>query len=73
MTKVKSLDNSKIMAELHSGDTYQTVEGPVKFDSTGQNIDGVSFLFQWQKGVYTDVFPSSSATAAPEFPKPNWP
>jgi branched-chain amino acid transport system substrate-binding protein len=73
VTKVNSLDNSKIMAELHSGDTFQTVEGPVKFDSTGQNIDGVSFLFQWQKGVYTDVYPASSATAAPEFPKPNWP
>jgi branched-chain amino acid transport system substrate-binding protein len=73
VTKVNGLDNKKIIAELHSGDTFQTVEGPVKFDSTGQNINGVSFLFQWQKGVYTDVYPPVSATAAPEFPKPNWP
>jgi branched-chain amino acid transport system substrate-binding protein len=73
VTKVNGLDNKKIIAELHSGDTFQTVEGPVKFDSTGKNINGVSFLFQWQKGVYTDVYPPTSATAAPEFPKPNWP
>ncbi len=73
VTKVHSLDNSAIITELHSGDTFQTVEGPVKFDALGENIDGVSFLFQWQKAALVDVYPSNTATSPPEFPKPNWP
>ncbi len=30
-----SLDNAKIIAYLHSGATLNSVQGPVKFDSTG--------------------------------------
>ena len=71
--KVQSLDNAKIIAELHSGDTFNTVPGPVKFDDTGQNIVIKPFLFQWQNGKYIPVYPTSAAVAPPEFPKPNWP
>jgi branched-chain amino acid transport system substrate-binding protein len=71
--KIHSIDNAKIIAELHSGDTYQTVQGAVKFDSTGQNTAGVVYVFQWQKGQVVVVYPSAQAVAAPEFPKPNWP
>ncbi len=71
--KVGSLDNSKIIAELHSGDTFYTVQGTVKFDSTGQNTAGIVYVFQWQQGQVKIVYPSAQAVATPEYPKPNWP
>ncbi len=72
-TKVNSIDNTKIISELHSGDTFQTVQGPVKFNDQGQNILATGYLFQWQKGALVSVYPASQATNPPEFPKPNWP
>ncbi|HEX7736326.1 MAG TPA: amino acid ABC transporter substrate-binding protein [Ktedonobacteraceae bacterium] len=71
--KIKSIDNKKIIDELHAGHTYQTVQGAVKFDSTGQNTAGIVYVFQWQKGAVTVVYPSASAAATPEYPKPAWP
>lgn len=71
--KVGSLDNAKIISELHSGDTFHTVQGDVKFDSTGQNTTGLVYVFQWQQGSVKVVYPSAQAVAAPEYPKPNWP
>jgi branched-chain amino acid transport system substrate-binding protein len=74
VTKNSSLDNAKLIAELHSGDTFQSVQGDVKFDSTGQNIAALAYLFQWQKGALVPVYPANAQGAvAPEFPKPNWP
>jgi branched-chain amino acid transport system substrate-binding protein len=73
VTKINSINNAKLIAELHSGDTFNTVQGPVKFDSTGQNILGTGYLFQWQKGNLISVYPASQAQATPEYPKPNWP
>ena len=72
-TKVNSIDNAKLIAELHSSDTYQTVQGPVKFDDTGQNVAATAYLFQWQKGSLIPVYPSNVASAEPTYPKPNWP
>ncbi len=71
--KIQSLDNAKIIAELHSGDTFTCIQGPVKFDDVGENIAAKAFLFQWQQGKYIPVYPASAAAAAAEFPKPNWP
>jgi branched-chain amino acid transport system substrate-binding protein len=71
--KIHSIDNSKLIAELHSGDTFQTIQGAVKFDSTGQNTTGIVYVFQWQKGQVSVVYPTASAAATPEYPKPNWP
>jgi branched-chain amino acid transport system substrate-binding protein len=71
--KLKSLDNAKIIAELHSGTTFDSIQGPVKFDDVGQNIVIKAFLFQWQKGKYIPVYPATAAAAPPVFPKPNWP
>lgn len=71
--KIKSIDNAKLITELHSGDTFQTVQGPVKFDSTGQNVLATGYLFQWQKGTLTSVYPAAQASAPPAYPKPNWP
>ena len=70
--KIHSLDNAKIIAELHSGNTYTSVQGPVKFDDVGENISAVAFLFQWQGGKYIPVYPASAAVAQPEFPKQPW-
>jgi branched-chain amino acid transport system substrate-binding protein len=73
IAKIGSLDNAKLIQELHS-DTFQSVQGPVKFDSTGQNTAAVAYLFQWQSGNLIPVYPASVAgTATPTFPKPNWP
>jgi branched-chain amino acid transport system substrate-binding protein len=71
--KINSIDNAKLIAELHSSDTYQTVQGPVKFDDTGQNVAATAYLFQWQKGSLVPVYPANVASAQPVYPKPNWP
>ena len=73
VTKVGSLDNKKLIAELHSGTTYTTVQGPVKFDNTGQNTAATAYLFQWQNGSLVPVYPTNVASAQPEYPRPNWP
>ena len=72
-TNINSIDNAKLITQLHSGKTYQSVQGPVKFNEQGENILGTGYLFQWQKGSLVSVYPASQATASPEFPKPNWP
>jgi branched-chain amino acid transport system substrate-binding protein len=73
VAKISSLDNQKLITELHSGSTYQTVQGPVKFDDTGQNVAATAYLFQWQNGSLIPVYPTNVAKTTPEFPKPNWP
>ena len=71
-TKINSIDNQKLMQELRS-DTFNTLQGPVKFAADGENSVAVPFLFQWQKGNVIPVYPSSAAQANPEYPKPQWP
>jgi branched-chain amino acid transport system substrate-binding protein len=73
VTKTGTLDNTKLIAQLHSGATYMTVQGPVKFDSTGQNTAATAYLFQWQGGNLIPVFPANVAQAKVEYPRPNWP
>jgi branched-chain amino acid transport system substrate-binding protein len=69
----QSLDNSKIIAYLHSGVTLQSVQGPVKFDTLGENGAAAAFAFQWQKGNLVQVLPvGATGSKAPEYPKPNW-
>ncbi len=72
--KINSIDNAKILAELHAGDTFQTVQGAVKFDPTGQNTAATAYLFQWQSGNLVPVYPQDATNAVPlTFPKPQWP
>ncbi len=73
VTKIGTVDNTKLIAQLHSGATYMTVQGPVKFDSTGQNTAATAYLFQWQGGNLIPVFPANVAQAKVEYPRPNWP
>ena len=70
--KIGSLDNAKILDELHSGATYDSVQGPVKFDDIGENIAKPQYLLQWQNGKFVPIYPAVTG-GAPEYPKPNWP
>jgi branched-chain amino acid transport system substrate-binding protein len=68
-----SLDNAKIIAYLHSGATLQSVQGPVKFNSAGENTALPAITFQWQNGVVSPVIPvGSPGTKKPIYPKPGW-
>jgi branched-chain amino acid transport system substrate-binding protein len=72
VSKIHSIDNTKLIDELHS-DTFQTVQGPAKFNSQGENVSSETAIFQWQKGAVVPVLPQDQAISTPEFPKPNWP
>jgi branched-chain amino acid transport system substrate-binding protein len=68
-----SLDNAKVISYLHSGVTLNSVQGPVKFDSLGENGAAAAFAFQWQKGNLVQVLPVGASGSKPvEYPKPNW-
>lgn len=79
VTKDGGLDQTKLVAELHKG-TFQTVQGPVAFDSTGQNVKAFAYIFQWQNGALVPFQPNAAqalvpvlpATAPIIFPKPAW-
>jgi branched-chain amino acid transport system substrate-binding protein len=71
LEQTNSLDNQKLMDVLRTG-TFQSLQGPVAFDSTGQNKLSVAYLFQWQNGSLIPVFPSAQAAANVLYPKPNW-
>ena len=65
--------NSKIISYLHSGVTVQSVQGPVKFNSLGENLSATAFIFQWQNGNFVQVLPASDPGSVKiEYPKPHW-
>ena len=71
-TKANSIDNQKLIAALHTG-TYQTVQGPMAFDSVGKPQGGVGvFVEQWLNGSAVFVYPTTVAASQPEYPKRNW-
>jgi branched-chain amino acid transport system substrate-binding protein len=66
-------NNAKIVTYLHSGVTLTSVQGPVKFDSLGENNLATAFTFQWQGANYVQVNPVSSKASKPVLlPKPAW-
>jgi ABC-type branched-subunit amino acid transport system substrate-binding protein len=68
-------DNSKIISYLHdSGTTLNTVQGPVKFDSLGQNALAAAFVFQWQKkGTdFVQVLPAAAQASVTIIKKAPW-
>jgi branched-chain amino acid transport system substrate-binding protein len=70
---IHSLDNKKLIAYLHSGKTFSSVQGPVRFDSLGENIAAKAFTFQWQHGRFVQVLPSGNKNSKkPEYPKAVW-
>ena len=75
VTGTKGTDNAKIITYLHSGVTLSTVQGPVRFDNSGQNSSAAAFTFQWQQQgtAYKQVLPvSAGGSVAIINPKPNW-
>jgi branched-chain amino acid transport system substrate-binding protein len=69
-----SLSNSKLEAYLHSGVTFQSAQGPVKFASDGENIGATPYVFQWQKGQLVSVLPLGLPEVKDkiEVNRPNW-
>jgi branched-chain amino acid transport system substrate-binding protein len=72
VNKIHSIDKTKLMQELHA-DSFDTLQGPVKFASDGENSTATAFLFQWQAGNLIPVYPQNFAQANPEYPKAQWP
>jgi branched-chain amino acid transport system substrate-binding protein len=68
-------DNAKIISYLHSGVTLTSVQGPVKFDSLGENGASAAFVSQWQNGgnSFNQVLPVGTAgSVAIIATKPAW-
>ena len=66
-------NGSKIISYLHSGVTLSSVQGPVKFNSLGENTKAIAFIFQWQNGKFVQVLPAGATGSVPVlYPKPNW-
>jgi branched-chain amino acid transport system substrate-binding protein len=70
---VGSFNNAKIIAYLHSGATFNSVQGPVKFNSAGENTALPAITFQWQGGTVYPSLPLGTADGKkPLVPKPAW-
>ncbi|HUZ19126.1 MAG TPA: amino acid ABC transporter substrate-binding protein [Acidimicrobiales bacterium] len=66
-------NNQKIITYLHSGKTFASVMGSVKFNSLGENLSAAAFAFQWQSGKYLQVIPTNAPGSVKAlYPKPNW-
>ncbi|HLI06129.1 MAG TPA: amino acid ABC transporter substrate-binding protein [Ktedonobacteraceae bacterium] len=67
LTKAGKISNAALLNELQN-DTFDTVQGAVKFDSIGENLAALPYLFQWQNGSLIPVFPPIAAAAIAEYP-----
>jgi branched-chain amino acid transport system substrate-binding protein len=68
-----SLTGSKLIAYLHSGKIFQTVQGPVQFNHLGENVKAIAFIFQWQNGKFVQVLPvDAKGSVKIIYPKPHW-
>jgi branched-chain amino acid transport system substrate-binding protein len=68
-----SLSNSALEAYLHSGATFSTVQGTVRFQSDGENLAAQPFVFQWQHQNLVPVLPQGfPGVQAIEKSKPAW-
>jgi branched-chain amino acid transport system substrate-binding protein len=66
-------DQQKIISYLKSAPTLNSVQGPVKFDSLGENTAQKTLTFQWQNGKLVQSIPTSTAGSTPPvYPKPAW-
>jgi branched-chain amino acid transport system substrate-binding protein len=59
------VSNSAIIKYLHSGVTLTSVQGPVKFDSLGENSQSDAYVFQWQKAGtdFEQILPAATSPA----------
>jgi branched-chain amino acid transport system substrate-binding protein len=71
---IHSLNNAALIKQLHAG-VFNTTQGPVRFDASGQNSKGLAYLFQWQNGHIVPIYPTDIQGVKiqnAEFPKPAW-
>lgn len=69
--KCKCTDNKSLMQALNAG-TFDSIQGPVKFNDVGENTALTGYTLQWQHGDVVCVYPNPPASATIEYPKPNW-
>ncbi len=73
VTATHGTSGSKIIAYLHGATTFSSVEGPVQFNSLGENVKAIAFVFQWQNGKFVQVLPVGAPGSVPiMYPKTNW-
>jgi branched-chain amino acid transport system substrate-binding protein len=73
VTATHGTTGSKIIAYLHGSHTFASVEGPVQFNSLGENVKAIAFVFQWQNGQFVQVLPAGATGSKPIlYPKTNW-
>jgi branched-chain amino acid transport system substrate-binding protein len=74
ITATGGTDNAKIIAYLHGPVTLNTVQGPVKFSSLGENGASAAFMFQWQgKGTkFVQVLPQGASGTIAIIQKSPW-
>jgi branched-chain amino acid transport system substrate-binding protein len=74
ITATGGTDNAKIIAYLHSGVTLNSVQGPVKFDSLGENGASAAFMFQWQGNgtKFVQVLPQGTSGTVTIIKKSPW-
>ena len=68
-------NQQKILSYLHSGGTMNSVQGPVKFDSLGENLAQKTLTFQWQErgsSCRRSRPHCRRPTTQPIYPKPAW-
>jgi branched-chain amino acid transport system substrate-binding protein len=70
VTKLRSLDNAKIIEALHQG-SWPSVEGNLSWNDIGEP-QGEDLLLQWVEGKLIPVYPAAVAQADPVVPKPSW-
>ena len=75
ITATGGTDNTKIIQYLHSGVTLQTVQGPVQFNSLGENVAAAAFVFQWQDNgtKFVQVLPQGTQNGSVRSSPPSRP
>jgi len=74
ITATGGTDNAKIITYLHGPVTLNTVQGPVKFDSLGENGASAAFMFQWQGNgtKFVQVLPQGASGTIAIIKKSPW-
>jgi branched-chain amino acid transport system substrate-binding protein len=73
VTATHGTDNTAIVNYLHSGVTLSSAQGPVQFNSEGENLKPAAYVFQWQNGNFVQVLPVGDKLSVPiQYPKANW-
>lgn len=73
VTATNGTSNAAIISYLHSGVTLNSAQGPVQFNSEGENLKPAAYVFQWQKGNFVQVLPvGDKNSVAIQYPKANW-